>query len=81
MMDLFVRKSAFRFALESTARRAVWPEKEHAGRFTVLLEEEWAAVGFAFEVAAFEAAGVVFDRGRYLKDEMRVIDDALSLMF
>ena len=81
MMDMFMRKSVYRFVLESTVRGALRSEEEHAGWLAVPLEEEWAAVGSALEVAAFEAAGVVFDRGRCLKDEVRVIDEALSSIF
>jgi hypothetical protein len=74
-----VRKSAFRFVLASTARRALRFEEEVAGWLAVALEE-WAAVGSALEVAAFEAAGVVVDWGWVLKDERRVIE-ASSLLF
>ena len=81
MMDMFMRKSAFRFVLVSTARRALRSEEEATGWFAVALKEEWAAAGSALEVTAFEAAGVVFDWGRCLKDEGRVIDEALSSLF
>jgi len=72
-----VRKSAFRFVLASTARRALRFEEEVSDCLAVSLEEEWAAVGSALGVAAFEA-----DWRRTLKDEWRVIDDeASSLLF
>ena len=80
-MGVFMRKSAFRFVLESTARRALRSEEEVAGWLAVGLEEEWAAAGSALEVAAFEAAGIVFDWERCLKDVGRVIDKELSSLF
>jgi hypothetical protein len=76
-----VRKSAFRFVLASTARRALRFEEEAADWLVVALGEEWAAAKSALEVAAFEAAGVVVvGWGWILKDERRVIED-LSLLF
>ena len=58
-----VRKSAFRFVLASTARRALRFEEEVADWLIVALEKEWAAVGSALEVAAFEGVGVFVDWG------------------
>jgi hypothetical protein len=68
-VGVFVRKSAFKLVLESTARRALRSE-EVAGRVVVVEEVEAgsALVGLEVVAAAFGAARVV-DEGRVIVEE------------
>jgi hypothetical protein len=70
-VGVFVRKSAFKLVLESTARRALRSE-EVAGRVVVVVvvvvEAGSALVGLEVVAAAFGAARVV-DEGRVIVEE------------